>query len=542
MRLRAGGHKSSLVAMPRPSVWARRAITNRETMTGAGLRDSHFRVLMIYDAATGIRPFALALNDAGFVLESRRTLAAAAFELHRGDFPVAVVHQGPDASEFENLLAADQEIAVRGKLVVLADRGTVSTVKSAVNGGAFAYVETADGPDALLRQVRRAFRQALGQRALAAAAQSLNGASNGGVTRFQRLIQHMPVMMNAFDDQGRVVAWNRECELVTGYSADEIIGNPHAVELLYPNAEYRRQMMTEWSHSGDFRNWELELTCQDGSKRTVAWSNISLALPIDGWHSWAIGVDVTDRRRAEEELRARGAELGRAMRLASLGELVAELAHEVKQPLYAIANYCDAMRQYLATEPIQAPERTSHCLDEIIDQTRRAAQVVDRVQRRIAQVRTQPSPHALAAIVRDAIGWLTSDVKRHGGQVVSRVSSKLPQVLVDRVQVEQVLVNLMRNGLEAMRDTPAGLVEITAELQTDKVCVTVADRGPGVSQAERERIFEPLYTTRTDGMGMGLAICRRIITESGGEMWFDDRAGGGAAFHFTLPIVSGAVA
>lgn len=510
-------------------------------MSGASQPTQEYRVLMIDGATSEESPFVAALTGAGFALECREALSPAiTAELHRGEFPVAVVHQRADEAGLDALLAADRELAARVKLIVWSPQGTLASAKSAINGGAFAYVESADGPDELVRQVRSAFRQSLGHRALAAAAQSLhnNGNTNGGAeSRFRRLIENMPVMMNAIDDQSRMVVWNRECELVTGYSADEIIGNPHAVELLYPNPDYRGHMLNEWAQSGDFRNWELELTCKDGTKRTVAWSNISLALPIEGWHSWAIGVDVTDRRRAEDELRSRGAELGRAMRLASLGGLVAELAHEVKQPLYAISNYCDALRQYLAAEPSALQPRTEHCLAEIVEQARRAAVVVDRVQRRITHLEAAPTPHAMAGIVRDAIGWLASDVKKNGGHVVSRVDACLPKVLADRVQIEQVLVNLMRNGLEAMRDVPAAMLEITAARTGDFVQVTVADRGPGVPVEDLERVFEPLYTTRPEGMGMGLAICRRIVADHGGEIWVTNQATEGAAFHFTLPVV-----
>lgn len=507
-------------------------------MSGTDFSEHVLRLLLIDGATSGDEPFVAALTGAGFTLEHRSTLSQAAGELHRGDFSVAVVHERNGDGEPGQLLARDHEIAARVKLIVWTDKGTLNSAKAAMNGGAFAYVESADGPEELVRQVRRAHRQSQSQRAFAAAAKLLNTENGrGDDARFYRLIENMPVLMNAIDDQSRIIVWNRECERVTGYAADEIVSNPHAFEVLYPDPEYRQQMMADWAQRGDFRDWELELTCKDGSQRTVAWSNLSLALPIAGWHSWAVGVDVTERRRAEEEVRSRGAELGRAMRLASLGELVAELAHEVKQPLYAIANYCDALRQYVSEE--QNGGRAEHCLNEIVTQAQRAAAVVDQVRRRVSHLKADPAPHALASIVRDAIGWLACDVKR-GGAVVSRVSARLPHVLADRVQIEQVLVNLMRNGLEAMRDAGTqGKVEITAVRQREKICVTVADQGPGVATADIERIFEPLYTSRADGMGMGLTICRRIIADHGGELWITQPAEGGAAFHFTLSIAAG---
>lgn len=122
--------------------------------------------------------------------------------------------------------------------------------------------------------------------------------------RLRQVIENMPVMMDAFDEQGLIVVWNKECERVTGYSVPEIVGNPHVMELLYPDREYRSQKMAEWRVVGnDYRDWEWEIACKDDSKRTIAWSNISNILPIPGWSSWGIGVDITERKELERHLR-----------------------------------------------------------------------------------------------------------------------------------------------------------------------------------------------------------------------------------------------
>ncbi len=138
--------------------------------------------------------------------------------------------------------------------------------------------------------------------------------------RLHLVLQNMPVMLNAFDERGRIMIWNQECEQVTGYSATEIVDNPQAMRLLYPDADYRRRIVADWAEEGnDYRNWEWDITCKDGSVRTIAWSNISDRFPIPGWGAWGIGVDITDRKRSEMALKRNEEFLHLALDLTHIG-------------------------------------------------------------------------------------------------------------------------------------------------------------------------------------------------------------------------------
>ena len=216
--------------------------------------------------------------------------------------------------------------------ILLSGTAGEEVAAESVKGGATDYV-LKDRPSRLVPSIRRALREAEERRERQRAEESLRESEE----RLRTVIQHMPVLMVAFDQQGSIVAWNQECEKVTGYRADEMVGDPKAMERLYPHAAQRMAMMAEWRWPPrDYRGREWELTCKDKTLRTVSWSNISKAFPVAEWSSWVIGIDITAAKRAQTEREQMQSKLLQTQKLESLGVLAGGIAHDFNNLLTGI--------------------------------------------------------------------------------------------------------------------------------------------------------------------------------------------------------------
>jgi PAS domain S-box-containing protein len=249
-------------------------------------------------------------------------------------------------------------------------------------------------------------------------------------------------------------------------------------------------------------------------------------------------LDITERRRAEEALRNAQAELARVARLTTMGELVASISHEVNQPLAAIATNADACSRWLNRE-IPALDEARDAVTRIRRNADRAGEVI-RSLRALAQ---KSGPQLTTLDIHDAIEEVLAltrgELQRHGVVLHTDLSAGDRPVLGDRVQLQQVLLNLIMNGIQAMGGITDRRRELTVSValaEPDRVQVAVEDTGPGVDPASAQRIFEPFFTTKSDGLGMGLSICRSIVEAHGGQLWVSPRAPQGTALYFTIPI------
>ena len=250
-----------------------------------------------------------------------------------------------------------------------------------------------------------------------------------------------------------------------------------------------------------------------------------------------IATDITDRRQAEELARTQEERLQHTARLITMGEMASTLAHELNQPLAAIANYCMGCVTRLESDNYRREELLA-AMTKASQQAERAAKIIGRVRDFVRKSEPRRAAINVLDTLEDAIGFAEIDARRSGGRIVLQVEADLQPVFADRIMIEQVVINLVRNALEAVAGMPVARRAVTVRARSiaaDAVEISVADRGPGIAAAEREQLFMPFHTTKPEGMGMGLNICRSIVEFHDSHLEVADNPAGGTVFSFVLP-------
>ncbi len=357
--------------------------------------------------------------------------------------------------------------------------------------------------------------------------------------QLQSIFDTIPDATVAINPQGIIASFNRAAERQFGYAAEEVIGKN--VSLLMPQP-YRNQhdgYLGHYMSTGERRIIGTDRVVvgsrKDGStfpmKLAVAETRASGEVFFTGFIR-----DLTEREESAAKLEAAQSELARLARLNELGEMASTLAHELNQPLSAVANYvqgCLRLVDQMTEEP--AP-RLRFALGETARQALRAGDIIRHLREFVTRGSTERHRDDIRKLVEEAAALALMGSRERGIRTEFVYDPKEAKVLVDRIQVQQVLANLMRNAIEAMKDSPLRNLTVSTRVLEDELAVAVADTGPGIAPEVASRLFQPFVTSKANGMGIGLSISRRIIQSHGGDIRVERNAEGGATFTFTLPL------
>jgi PAS domain S-box-containing protein len=361
--------------------------------------------------------------------------------------------------------------------------------------------------------------------------------------RWRALFEHSPVGIGLVDASGQIRLINPAFQNMLGYSREE---SRNCSLLRITPEEDQATMQARIAHlvAGEVREYHLQRRYQrkDGS---VVWANTSVS-SIPATQNTPrmlviVAEDITEGKRAAEALAKAQNELARVARVSTLGELAASIAHEVNQPLAAVVANANACLRWLDAQPPDADEAEA-AVQRIVRDANRASDVIARIRGFLSRGELVPTPVDVEDVIDEVIGLVQSDSRAQSVSIRRTPVPGLPAVRVDRVQLQQVILNLVINALEAMAPTDAGprRLDVGASWQPaqDAVQVDVRDSGTGIDPDHRDRIFDAFHTTKPEGMGMGLAISRSIIEAHGGRLWATPNDDRGETFHFTLPTAN----
>jgi PAS domain S-box-containing protein len=360
------------------------------------------------------------------------------------------------------------------------------------------------------------------------------------VRQLSLAVEQSPVSVVITDLQGVIIYVNRKFSELSGYTVPECIGqNPRMLKSgespLSTYQELWKCITSGGTWKGEFHNRKKN------GELYWEWAVISPLLDSNGKITHFVGVkeDITERKRAEAELAQQRAQLTHLSRVTMLGELSGSMAHELNQPLTAILSNAQAAQRFLAEEQPDLAELRD-ILGDIVAQDKRAGEVIRRLRVLLKKGEVQQHPLRVNDVVLDVLRLVRSELVNQNFTARTDLAPGLPLVRGDGVQLQQVLLNLVMNACEAMVGSQKEARQFT--IRTDRsedgcVRVSVVDGGPGIAPEDLERVFASFYTSKPQGMGLGLAVCRSIITAHNGKLWATNNPGRGAAFHFTLPAI-----
>lgn len=362
----------------------------------------------------------------------------------------------------------------------------------------------------------------------------------GAESHLRSILATVPDAMVVIDEKGTILSFSAAAERMFGYAEADVLGENVRILMPLPDRERHDQYLINYLTTG--------------IRKIIGVGRVTTALHRDGntfpielsvGEAW-LGErriftgfirDLTERQQTLLRLQDLQSELAHVGRISEMGTLASSLAHELNQPLTAVASYCESARDLLDDEPNRETlDMVKEALDEAAQQAIRAGQIVRRLRDFMSTGETERHIESLQRLINEANALALVGSREHGIDVQLKLDPGADRVVVDRIQIQQVLVNLIRNAIDAMLDTDTRCLALrTARDGHGFVEVTIEDTGSGISDAIASQLFQPFVTSKQNGMGIGLSICRTIIEAHGGRIWFDPGANGGTAFHFTVP-------
>jgi two-component system sensor kinase FixL len=357
------------------------------------------------------------------------------------------------------------------------------------------------------------------------------------------ILDTVPDATVVISERGLIQSFNVAAERLFGHQESAIIGQNVSLLMPAPYHDEHDRYIQRYLATGEKRIIGIDRVVtgqrKDGSTFPM---KLEVGEMRSGDRRFFTGFvrDLTERQETEQQLQELQTELARLSRLTAMGEMASTLAHEINQPLSAISNYLQGCNRLL--EPVEHPNapKIRDALAQTTKQTLRAGNIIRQLREFVTRGETDKRPENINKLVEEASALALVGAKEEGVKTLFRFDHRIDPVLVEKVQIQQVLLNLMRNAIEAMHNCERKeLLVTTTGAPKDMVEVSVADSGTGLSEEIADRLFQPFVTTKPAGMGVGLSISKRIIEAHGGEMWAEPNPGGGTVFRFTLEAAAG---
>ncbi|CDX21330.1 PAS/PAC sensor signal transduction histidine kinase [Mesorhizobium sp. ORS 3324] len=355
------------------------------------------------------------------------------------------------------------------------------------------------------------------------------------------ILATVPDAMIVIDERGLIQSFSTAAETLFGHQASEVIGQNVKLLMPSPYQDEHDAYIQRYLTTAERRIIGIGRTVtgmrKDGSTFPMELS-VGEMHPGTGRFFTGFCRDLTERHRTEARMQEQQQELLHMARFTALGEMASTLAHEINQPLTAITNYLKGSRRLLEKSRDESAATLQEAVDKAAEQALRAGDVIRRLRDFVARGESERQVERLPALVDDASSLALVGAREADVRVTYDLDPAAELVLADRIQIEQVLLNLMRNAVEAMHGTPRReLRVVTAARHNGMTEVSVIDTGPGLAPEVSAQLFQPFVTTKKHGMGVGLSICRTIVESHGGHIWAESPSGGGTAFRFTLRAV-----